>query len=134
MRSSFGICRTGAFAVTIRPRDEVDGASHVDVVGDLDLASRGRLVSAFATCLDQASRRVELDLRGVTFVDCAGRAGLLACCSRALTRDVRMVMVEPSPAVTRLLPPDLVTALGIPVWMEPGQTSGGGRRAAVREL
>lgn len=86
---------------------------YVDVSGDLDLPARELLEAAVVTCLHRRPLRGAVDLHRVTFMDCAGAAGLVRCRSRARAQDARLVVVDPSPAVTRVLTPPLRTMLGI---------------------
>lgn len=113
MNAASGLLRERTFSVTIRPDGRAPGADHVEVEGDLDLVTRAQLESAVAACLHRQPRMIALNLRRVAFMDCAGTAGLLACCSRALAQHARLVVVEPSVAVTRILTPDLNATLGI---------------------
>ena len=113
--------RPTPFSATVLP--DVRDAALVEVVGDLDLESRDLLEAAVVACLHQKPRTVSLDLHRVTFMDCAGTTGLLACHSRAVAQEARLVVVDPSTAVTRILPRDVAAALGIRAWpadLDPG--------------
>ena len=50
------------------------GQRTVALAGDIDLVSRSDII---AVCLAGEEREVVIDLAGVTFMDCAGYAGLL---------------------------------------------------------
>ena len=104
---------TAPFSATVRPRTADAAAAYVDVSGDLDLEARELLEAAVITCLHARPPRVLLDLHRVTFMDCAGTKGLLACRQRAVAQDARLVVVEPSTAVTRVLTPEVAVALGV---------------------
>ncbi|MER7306787.1 STAS domain-containing protein [Streptomyces griseoluteus] len=76
--------------------------------GELDLVSgeqiRGRLVEA----LTASPNRLELDLSGVSFCDCAGLNVLLELRHRALSQGKTVTIRAASPVVDRLL--DLIGA------------------------
>ncbi|MER7309571.1 STAS domain-containing protein [Streptomyces griseoluteus] len=82
--------------------------SRVIVRGELDLVSgeqiRGRLVDALAASSD----RLELDLSGVSFCDCAGLNVLLELRHRAVSQGKTVTIQAASPVVDRLL--DLIGA------------------------
>ncbi|QSR28495.1 hypothetical protein CFH99_22990 [Nocardioides aromaticivorans] len=105
--------RSPAFSASVRARGADPNGACVDVAGDLDLEARGLLEAAVITCLHARPPRVLLDLHRVTFMDCAGTKGLLACRVRAAAQDARLVVVEPSIAVTRVLTPEVAVVLGV---------------------
>lgn len=79
----------------------IDGGSPpvVRVVGELDLATVPRLNSALAG-LDGD---VELDCSGVEFIDAAGLTAFLRAHDACAARGSKLVVLDPSPAVDRLL-------------------------------
>lgn len=79
---------------------QMRGRSHRIVVeGELDLLAARRLRGLFDRLLDDPDRLVELDLRGVTFMDSAGvhLLGYMRGCAY-----IRL-LVFPSEAVTRVV-------------------------------
>ena len=71
----------------------------VRLLGELDLAAAPRLQSALAG-LDGD---VELDCSGLQFIDAAGLAALLEAQKACAAGGWRLVLVDPGPAVDRLL-------------------------------
>lgn len=104
--------RTLPPSATVRQDHVGTGRERVDMAGDLDIASRGLLEAAVTTCLHRHPREVAVDLHDVAFMDGAGAAGLVACWSRAVAQETRLVVVDPSPAATRILVPGLTPLLG----------------------
>lgn len=104
--------RTLPPSATVRQDHVGTGRERVDMAGDLDIASRGLLEAAVTTCLHRHPREVAVGLHDVAFMDCAGAAGLVACWSRAVAQETRLVVVDPSPAATRILVPGLTPCSG----------------------
>jgi anti-sigma B factor antagonist len=74
----------------------------VTVRGELDIATVPLLLTVLSTVRDRLPPRVELDLSGVTFVDCYALDAIAA--SRAeLPAGRRLALRDPSRIVTRLL-------------------------------
>jgi anti-anti-sigma factor len=74
----------------------------VTVRGELDIATVPLLVTVLGTVRDRLPPRVELDLSGVTFVDCYALETLVASQSE-LPAGRRLRLRDPSPIVTRVL-------------------------------
>jgi anti-anti-sigma factor len=81
-----------------------DGTVRVVLVGELDLTAvpaLGRaLFDAVSTC---GAPRVEVDLAGVTFLDCAAIAALVGGYNAACVRGVRLRVVPPTGSALRML-------------------------------
>jgi len=73
------------------------------VAGELDLGSAPRLHGALARALPAATRRLDLDLAEVDFVDASGLGALVWCRQRVLATGAACQVVAASPAVERLL-------------------------------
>lgn len=81
------------------------GAAVVAAVGELDMATAGRLVGA-VTDLPPGHDPIVLDLRNVSFLDSSGMRALLDVSDHAAGLGRPVGLLQPSAAVTRLL--DLV--------------------------
>jgi anti-anti-sigma factor len=83
----------------------VHGANaSVAVVGELDLASSGRLRAVVGAITDVPGiRQVQIDGRRIGFVDSAGLRGLLLSRADARVAGVMWSLECPSPALRRLL-------------------------------
>ena len=100
---------TGGESATQAPIDEppltvqqtvVDGRARVVVRGELDAFTAPNLLAG----IDQADGDpVELDLAGVSFIDSSGLASVIAGHQRLDQQDRRLVIVERSDIVQRLL-------------------------------
>jgi anti-anti-sigma factor len=80
--------RTETELDTIEPPHEIDSASVGALVHDLDRAS---------------GADVDIDCSGVTFIDSSGLRALLEAEQRLRAEDRRLVLVDPSAVVVRLL-------------------------------
>jgi anti-anti-sigma factor len=84
----------------------------VAVTGELDLATapalRGRLVHVLH---EQSGNILEVDLAGVTFLDCAGIGALVALRNVALVAGRQMRVTHPQRIVRRIL--DVTGVLGV---------------------
>jgi anti-anti-sigma factor len=75
----------------------------VDVGGELDLES-GRCLADVLDCMMRARGSVlDLDLTGVTFIDCAGVGALLASRRVAQLAGGRLRVIAVSPCVRRIM-------------------------------
>ena len=85
------------------------GAAIVRVNGDLDLATGDDVVQAVAVALvghtrsGAAEAEVQLDLSGVSFIDCAGLSALLRARRSAASHGWAVRVVAMSPEVRQLL-------------------------------
>ena len=76
----------------------------VNVGGELDGTTADALTNAVAQVLHpSAPELVELHVAAVTFLDCAGIRCLLTCLTAAQGADSRLILVDPSRQVTRIL-------------------------------
>ncbi len=78
-------------------------AEVLSLIGQLDMASVGRLVSQAADAIRSGATRLILDLAGLEFVDSAGLAGLLNVLRRADRAGGGVVLVHVSPDLERVL-------------------------------
>lgn len=89
----------GAERLTISRSD--DAPPVVRVAGELDAYSAPALE---ATLTEQgADADLRLDLSGVTFIDSTGIRAIVTTDNRLRENDHRLVVVDPSPSVLRLL-------------------------------
>ncbi|MFJ6904303.1 STAS domain-containing protein [Streptomyces griseoluteus] len=77
--------------------------TRVVVRGELDLISGERIRARLVEALAASSDRLELDLGGVEFCDCAGLNVLLELRHRAVSQGKAVTIQAVSPAVDRLL-------------------------------
>ncbi|MFE0350854.1 STAS domain-containing protein [Streptomyces griseoluteus] len=77
--------------------------NRVTVRGELDLVSGDRIRGRLVDALTASPHRLELDLSGVSFCDCAGLNVLLELRHRALRQGKAVTIQAGSPAVDRLL-------------------------------
>jgi anti-anti-sigma factor len=75
----------------------------VAVRGELDMATIGSVEDALQALREAGSRDVVLDLRALTFVDCAGLNMLLAAGRDARADGWNLAILDGSPALERLL-------------------------------
>jgi anti-anti-sigma factor len=84
--------------------DDRTGAHRMIVAGEVDMASAPGLHEAVVDLLSRCRpRRIEIDLRGVSFLDCAGIRTLLMCECAASRADCTLTLTEPHPRVYRVL-------------------------------
>jgi anti-anti-sigma factor len=83
------------------------GEKHVrriTVAGEMDAVSAPALREAVSDMLrQQRPGRIEIGLRGVTFLDSAGIRSLLLCHSDARGADCQLRLTDPHPRVRRVL-------------------------------
>ena len=83
--------------------EEVDGHARLALTGELDLSN----ASAFAAQLRKVEEArpdvVEIDLRGLTFIDSSGLTELFAANRRARERNGRVVLVKDHGPIERVL-------------------------------
>jgi anti-anti-sigma factor len=84
----------------------------VSVVGEIDLATAPKLHDRLLTVLhEQAPAFLDLDLAGVTFLDCTGIGTLVAARNAAIHTACHIRVSHPQPTVRRLL--DMTGLLGV---------------------
>lgn len=83
------------FRVSVDP----DDPALVRVGGELDLATAPELLGA----LEQRDGEVVLDCSGLAFIDVAGLNAVVEAHAACRARGARLVLLDPSPAVRRLL-------------------------------
>jgi anti-sigma B factor antagonist len=77
--------------------------AHVHVTGELDISSAPRLITALHEAAQPPVRRIDLDCRGVSFLDSTGLRALLVARNEATRMGVDLVLVDPSPSVSRVI-------------------------------
>jgi anti-anti-sigma factor len=75
----------------------------VAVSGELDIDSAPRLIGTLHDIASPPVRRVDLDCRGVTFLDSTGLRALIVGRNEATDAGVDLVVVTPSAAVSRVI-------------------------------
>lgn len=77
--------------------------SHILVSGEVDIASAGVLVGTIMSVAPGPMQEVIVDLGSVTFIDSTGLSGLVSAHRRLAERQVRLVVIGPSPRVLELM-------------------------------
>jgi anti-anti-sigma factor len=80
----------------------IDRTPVVEVTGELDLSSGDELEALVAPMLTDGAE-VGIVLRDVSFADSSGLGALLALVQRAEERGAAIALIDPSPAVRRVL-------------------------------
>lgn len=83
--------------------ESADGTAFLRVSGALDAATSPRLQAELFAHLDAPPHRVRIDLSAVRFMDSSGLRVLLGATLRAGTHRETFQLVNPSPAVVRVL-------------------------------
>jgi anti-sigma B factor antagonist len=84
-------------------RNDVAPVRRITVAGELDVLNVALLDNAVLELLHRRPRRIEIDLRGVTFLDSAGIRALLSCHNEARQRSCRLTLTDPHPMAYRVL-------------------------------
>lgn len=80
------------------------GAEWVSVAGEIDVARECELRERLSRAAERAGTAgLVVDVRGVSFIDCAGLQVLLTARQQVEAAGGRLVLAGPSPAVSRLL-------------------------------
>jgi anti-sigma B factor antagonist len=77
--------------------------AHVEVVGELDIASGPKLDAAVEEALGEGAREVVIDLGGATFVDSAGLGALIRAVRTVDEEHATMSVVSPPGSEARLV-------------------------------
>jgi anti-anti-sigma factor len=94
---------------TIRP---APGTARVTVIGEVDPATAPALQDRLLTVLhEQTPDVLDVDLAGVTFLDCTGIGALVAARNAAIHAGAQVRVSHPQPSVRRLL--DMAGLLGV---------------------
>jgi len=102
------------FSATLDPSGE-----HLEVLGEVDLASADQFAAAMDLLLARGTSRACVRMAGVTFIDSSGLAALLRGHRSAADRNITLVVVEPSEPVRALL---RLTALDLALRIEDADT------------
>lgn len=96
---------TDPFAIAVR-------GSMICLAGEIDIAAAPPLRAAAIDALEQSSGdELILDLSRVTFMDSSGIGALVAIRNAASAKDQAVRIVDPSPAVRRMLELTALTAV-----------------------
>ena len=80
------------------------GTVRVAVIGEIDLSTAGILHAGLLGVLSaQLPHRIEVDLAGVTFMDCVGITALVAAGQAAARTGCPLRITNPQPIVRRIL-------------------------------
>jgi anti-anti-sigma factor len=86
--------------------DRADGThvQHITVAGEMDALSVAELHEAVTDMLRQCRpNRIEMNLRGVSFLDSVGISTLLQCHTDATRVGCQLELIDPHPMVHRVL-------------------------------
>ena len=114
------------------PSGHDQGRSIIAVTGDLDLGTAEDFLARLTALIGSARRDIDLDLSGVTFIDCSGLRALTAVDTRVRANGATARLTAMSPVVIRLL--ELANA----IWdttapaAAPTAAGGGPAHAATR--
>ncbi|MCP9206332.1 STAS domain-containing protein [Streptomyces cucumeris] len=89
-----------AFGVRVRV---VGGVTVAEVAGELDIFAAGRIAARLESLAQARCPDLVLDLRPVTFLDCAGLSLMCRLRNRVLEREGRLRLVIDDPRFLRLL-------------------------------
>ncbi|GAA2347234.1 STAS domain-containing protein [Streptomyces violaceusniger] len=89
-----------AFGVRVHA---LGGVTVAEIAGELDICAVGRIVARLDSLVQVRCPDLILDLRPVTFLDCAGLSLLCRLRNRVLERDGRLRLVISDPRFLRLL-------------------------------
>jgi anti-sigma B factor antagonist len=79
-----------------------DDVHVVSVVGELDLHTTGDLSAELEGAIEQAPRRLVVDLAGVTFIDSTAIGALVAAAKHARAIDARTIVVTDDPHTRKI--------------------------------
>lgn len=91
---------TGSLAIQTHT---LDGTATLAVSGELDLATRDRLLGALERLEADGEDDITVDLKGLAFIDATGLHALVGARDAARMRGMTLEFRNPSPAVRRLL-------------------------------
>jgi anti-anti-sigma factor len=84
-------------------RSEETLVRRITVAGELDALSAAELHKAVIDVLRRQPHRLEINLRGVTFLDSAGIRALVSCHCDAQQLNCRLTVTDPHPIAYRVL-------------------------------
>lgn len=123
-----------AFGVRVRV---LGGVTVAEISGELDIFAAARITARLDSLAREARPNLVLDLRMVTFLDCAGVSLLCRLRNRALEHGGRLRLVIVDPRFTRLLRMvrledafEVVDDLALAV-ARSGEVSAGGSNGAI---
>jgi anti-anti-sigma factor len=80
------------------------GVARVTVIGEIDLLSAAALrIRLLVVLFALRPRRIEVDLAGVTFMDCTGLTSLIVASNLAARAGCQLRITSPQPIVRRIL-------------------------------
>ncbi len=81
----------------------LDDVTVARLTGELDLSSTCGLLESLRPAAERADRAVVVDLRGLSFIDCAGISALMQARDAVAHDGIELVLAAPTRAVSRLL-------------------------------
>ncbi|AUG75367.1 hypothetical protein CFP65_0400 [Kitasatospora sp. MMS16-BH015] len=78
-------------------------ATVITLVGELDMATKARLLDTVGRCLETGASTIVVDLSSLTFCDVSGLNALLAASRSTVAAGGSLRLVNPSRSVTRLI-------------------------------
>jgi anti-anti-sigma factor len=103
----------GPFGIDAQSRA---GHHRLILTGELDLAASRELDAALRAACEQGARQIDLDLRGVTFIDSVGLSSLLAAREVCEQSGTEMGAI-PNPALERIF--EVTGLLDVLPWRDP---------------
>jgi anti-anti-sigma factor len=89
-----------AFTITVEVGED---RAVMRPIGEMDVSVEDRWVEAFAMAALHPSRRIEVDMGAVTFIDTTGLTMVILAQQSASDEETTMTIVNPSKAVQRIL-------------------------------
>ena len=78
------------------------GGYLIEPCGDLDLATRDKLIAALAEAFESDAQRIVLDLRRLAFIDSSGVHTIVQAARTAQERHKQLVLRRGSPVIQRI--------------------------------
>src|ERR671921_748747 len=98
MESERWVDTSPSLLITVDPQ-----RSGITVAGEIDSLNAAQLHAAVLGVLRERPRHIEVDLRGVTFLDSAGIRTLLLCHTAAQHMNCRLTLTDAHPMAYRVL-------------------------------
>jgi anti-anti-sigma factor len=90
--------------LAITARTDAGGTVHIQPIGEIDADNAYDLREAVSGLLAAGRpRMIKVDMAGVSFIDSVGIGALVSCYHTAAASDVRLIVVNPTTYVHRLL-------------------------------
>lgn len=92
---------TAPFSLELIMSDDRRGI--VLLTGEMDLATAPELDSAIGALCEAGTEQIEIDLTGLSFIDCSGLRSLLLAADRCTRHDCRLSIIRPVSSQARRL-------------------------------